>query len=283
MPEGDTVRRTADRLHRSLAGTELVRTDFRVPALATADLRGHRVRESTSRGKHLLLRVSGGRTLHTHLRMEGTWRLFRAGRRWGGGPEWHVRVALATTAWQAVGYRLPVVELLGTAEEHLAVGHLGPDIVRPEASVSTAVSAADTGSALVADFWNPAEAVRRLLDQPHRPIVQALLDQRNVAGIGNMWAGETCYLRGVNPWRPTEDVDLPALLKLARRMMIQAAANGLQVTTGDARPDQSHWVYGRAGRPCRRCGTEIHSAAAVPGQPYQRETWWCPRCQPAPG
>ncbi|MEP6464446.1 MAG: DNA-formamidopyrimidine glycosylase family protein, partial [Frankiaceae bacterium] len=135
MPEGDTVRRTADRLQRALGGAVLVGSDFRVPSLATADVRGRQVLESTSRGKHLLLRFSHGLTLHTHLRMEGSWRLFRAGARWGGGPAWQVRVALATAGWQAVGYRLPVVELITTEAERTVVGHLGPDLLRPEVLV----------------------------------------------------------------------------------------------------------------------------------------------------
>ena len=273
MPEGDTVRRTADRLHRALAGSVLVGSDLRVPTLATADLRGRQVLASTSRGKHLLLRVGDGLTLHTHLRMEGSWRLFRAGRRWGGGPAWQVRVALATADWQAVGYRLPVVELLRTDEEHRVIGHLGPDLLRPEGSADS--------SSPTAEHWNSDEAVRRLLRDPDRPIVEALLDQRNVSGIGNMWAGETCYLRGVNPWRRTGEVDLPSLLVLARRMMSSAAETGVQVTTGDSRRGQTHWVYGRAGQPCRRCAEPIRFSPGVPGEPYQRETWWCPRCQPA--
>ncbi|MEP6462318.1 MAG: Fpg/Nei family DNA glycosylase, partial [Frankiaceae bacterium] len=125
------------------------------------------------------------------------------------------------------------------------------------------------------------EAVRRLRMQPARPIVEALLDQRNVAGIGNMWAGETCYLRGAHPWQPTGEVDLAALLRLARRMMRQAAETGVQVTTGNPRRGETHWVYGRAGLPCRRCGAIISFSPGTPGKPYQRETWWCPRCQPA--
>lgn len=277
MPEGDTVGRTADRLHRALAGSVLVGSDFRVPSLATADLGGREVLESTSRGKHLLLRVDGGLTLHTHLRMEGSWRLFRPGRRWVGGPAWQVRVALATARWQAVGYRLPVVGLLPTEEEDRVVGHLGPDLLRPQAA------ARDRPGRVVADFWDQPEAVRRLLRDPARPIIEGLLDQRNVAGIGNMWAGETCFLRGVNPWRPAGEVDLAGLLGLARRMMRQALATGVQVSTGDPRRGHSHWVYGRAGQLCRRCGGPIQFTAGVPGEAYRRETWWCPRCQPAGG
>ncbi len=277
MPEGDTVRRSADRLHRALAGSILVGSDFRVPALATADLRGREVLESTSRGKHLLLRVGGGLTLHTHLRMDGSWRLFRSGRRRSGGPTWQVRVALSTAQWQAVGYRLPVVDLLPTAQEHRVVGHLGPDVLGPEPPAGPATGAA------VADVWDEPEAVSRLLREPGRPIIEGLLDQRNLAGLGNLWAGETCYLRGVNPWRPAGTVDLPGLLRLARRMMRQAAETGMQVTTGNPRRGHDHWVYGRAGRPCRRCSTAIEFSPEVPGQPYRRDTWWCPRCQPAGG
>lgn len=278
MPEGDTVRRTADRLQLALAGSELTGSDFRVPALATVDLRGRRVLESTCRGKHLLLRVADGLTVHSHLRMEGSWRLFRAGRPWGGGPQWQVRVALGTATWQAVGYRLPVLELLPTEAEHRAVGHLGPDLLRPDVRLRPARPIPPTG--LTADYWDPDEAISRLQRAPERPIVQALLDQRNLAGVGNMWAGETCYLRGLNPWRPTGAVDLPPLLGLVRRMMRQATDTGVQVTTGDPRRGQAHWVYGRAGQPCRRCGTPVRFAPAVAGEPYQRETWWCPHCQP---
>src|SRR3954447_24833814 len=131
MPEGDTVWLAARRMHDALAGQALVRTDFRVPDLATVDLSGRDVLEVVSRGKHLLTRIDGGLTLHTHFRMDGTWHLYPSGARWTGGPAWQVRLVLETEQWQAVGYRLPVVELLPTADEHRVVGHLGPDLLGP--------------------------------------------------------------------------------------------------------------------------------------------------------
>ena len=164
----------------------------------------------------------------------------------------------------AAGLRLPVVELVPTAEEDRVLGHLGPDVL--------------------GDDWGErgeAEAVRRLTARPGLPVVEALLDQRHLAGIGNLWAVETLYLRGVGPWRPVGDVDLPPLLRLARRMMTYALTHPAQVTTGDTRPGRTHWVYGRAGRPCWRCGTPVQVRDAT-GRPYERETWWCPTCQPGP-
>ena len=129
VPEGDTVWLAAQRMHEALAGRVLTRSDFRVPQLATADLSGRTVLEVVPRGKHMLTRVEGGTTLHTHFRMDGTWHLYRPGDRWTGGADWQVRVVLANAEWEAVGYRLPVVELLPTAEEDRVVGHLGPDLL----------------------------------------------------------------------------------------------------------------------------------------------------------
>jgi len=262
MPEGDTVRRTADRLHRALAGSVLTGSDLRVPAFATSDLSGQRVVESTARGKHLLLRLAGGLTLHTHLRMEGSWHLYRSGSRWSGGPAWQVRVVLATAGWQAVGYRLPVVELLPTAEEGRVVGHLGPDLLGPD--------------------WDEAEALRRLTATPDRQIGDALLDQRNLAGIGNMYKAEALFLTGVSPWTSVGAVrDLVDVVRLARRLLQAGHRTGYQVQTGDPRRGFEHWLYGRAGRPCRRCGTPI--ALVDQGEPpYARGAYWCPSCQPGP-
>jgi len=156
MPEGDTVWLAGRRLHDALAGRVLTRTDFRVPQLATADLTGRTVTDVVSRGKHLLFRIDDGLTLHTHFRMDGAWHLYRHGDRWRGGPEWQVRLLLANDTWQAVGYRLPVVELLARDHEGDAVGHLGPDLLGPD--------------------WDPDEAVRRLAADPDREIGPALRD-----------------------------------------------------------------------------------------------------------
>ena len=259
MPEGDTVWRAGRSLDDALAGRALVRSDFRVPQLATANLAGRTVTEVVSRGKHLLTRIDDDLTLHTHFRMDGTWRLFRPGERWRGGPGWQVRVVLENTDWQAVGYRLPVIELLARTREGDAVGHLGPDLLGPD--------------------WDPDEAVRRVLAAPDRELGQALLDQRNLAGIGNLYKAEVCFLERVSPWTPVRDVDLPAVVDRAHRLLDANKSMVHQVTTGDPRRGARHWVFERAGRPCLRCGTPVASAEQG-SPPYQRITYWCPRCQP---
>ena len=260
MPEGDTVHLVARNLRAALAGQVLVHADLRVPALAAVDLSGQTVVDVVARGKHLLTRFDGGSTLHTHLRMEGAWHLHRPGARWSGGPGHEVRVVLATGPWTAVGYRLGVVELLPSTAEHLAVGHLGPD--------------------LLADDFDAAEAVRRLLADPDRAVGEAVLDQRNLAGIGNLYKAEVLFLSGVSPWRPVAQVgDIFALVRRARRLLQANAARAAQVTTGDTRPGHTTWVYGRRGKPCRRCGTAIRSADQG-AAPAARVTYWCPSCQP---
>jgi len=259
VPEGDTVFATATRLHAALAGRTVIRSDFRVARLATVDLAGRLVEEVRSRGKHLLVRIGGGLTVHTHLRMDGRWSLCRPGERWRGGPGWQVRLVLATAEWIAVGYRLPVVELWRTADEGAYLGHLGPDPLGPD--------------------WDGAEALRRLLARPERAIGEALLDQRVMAGPGNVWKSELCFLRGLDPWTPVGAMRDPAgLIALLVRLFDANRTTGMHVTTGDARRGHRHWVYGRAGAPCRRCGTPIR--VAEPRHP-ERVTFWCPSCQPA--
>ena len=259
MPEGDTVWLAGRRLHDALAGRALTTSDFRVPQLATTDLTGRDVLEVISRGKHLLTRVEGGLTLHTHFRMDGAWHLYRHGDRWRGGPEREVRLLLENDTWQAVGYRLPVIELLPRDHEGDAVGHLGPDLLGPD--------------------WDPDEAVRRLAADPDREIGPALLDQRNLAGVGNLYRAEICFLLGVSPWTPVREVDLPAAVDRAHRLLTANKERPAQVTTGDPRRGAENWVYGRAGKPCRRCGTAIQSAEQG-DPPDQRLSYWCPRCQP---
>ena len=254
--------RAARRMAAALEGRTVVRSDFRVPQHATADLSGRTVLSFVSRGKHMLTRFSGDLTLHTHFEMDGAWQLVTAGKRLPRTFDDEIRVVLETDGPTAYGLRLPVVELLPTAREADVVGHLGPDILGPD--------------------WDEDEAVRRLSADPERPVVEALLDQRNLAGIGNLWANETCFLRGVSPWTPVRDVDLLKALRLAQRMMRHALEHPGQVTTGDTRRGHTHWVYGRNTRPCRRCGTPIDFRDSVTGRPYARETWWCPTCQPGP-
>jgi endonuclease-8 len=259
MPEGDVVWRAARQLDEALSGRVLVRSDFRVPRFATSDLTGRAVSETVSRGKHLLTRVDGGLSIHTHLRMDGSWRIGPAG---DYPPRDHrVRLVLGNDAYQAVGYLLGVVEILRTAQEERAVGHLGPDLLGPD--------------------WNEAEAVRRLRADPTRPAGEALLDQQNLAGIGNVYQAEVLFLRGISPWRPVGEIeDLAALVILAQRLLEENKERIGRITTGMAGRGNQTWVYGRAGRPCRRCGERVQRAVRA-GGPDERITFWCARCQPA--
>jgi len=263
VPEGDTVWLAAKRLDAALAGRTLRRFELRVPRFATADLSGRQVTGVSARGKHLLTRIEGGVTLHSHLRMDGEWRLFRTQRRAGpGGRDAHqVRAVLANDEWAAVGYRVHDLALVATAREDTLVGHLGPDLLGPD--------------------WDPDEAVRRLAGQPDRPIGEALLDQRNLAGVGNMYKVEVLFLHRLNPWAPTGTApDLRAVVDTAHRLLYANREHPAQSTTGSLRRGEQHWVYGRAGRPCRRCGSQIQVADQGLA-PYARVTFWCPTCQPA--
>lgn len=262
MPEGDSVWKAARSLRAQLVGRTVSRSEFRVPQHATANLSGRQVTAFDSYGKHLLTRFTGDITLHTHFEMDGAWQVVGAGKVLPRSFDDEIRLMLVTDGPTAYALRMPVLELLATGDEASVVGHLGPDLLGPG--------------------WDEDEAVRRLLSDPARALVEALLDQRNLAGIGNLWAVETCFLRGHSPWTPVDQVDLHATVQLARRMMRHALEHRGQVTTGDTRRGRTHWVYGRAERPCRRCGTPVAFRDSVTGEHYARETWWCPRCQPGP-
>jgi endonuclease VIII len=259
VPEGDTVWRTAQSLDRALSGAVLEATDFRVPELATVDLSGRVVRRTLARGKHLLTRIGDEHTLHTHLKMEGSWHLYRPASRWRR-PAHEARVVLRTADWHAVGFSLGVVELLARDDEDSAVGHLGPDLLGPD--------------------WDPAEAVRRLRSVSDRPLVEALLDQRNLAGIGNLYANELCFLAGSHPRSPVSGVsDLDRLVTRAAALLQANKERVEQATTGDLRRGKQNWVYRRDRQACLRCGTRIR--VAMTGEPgRERATYWCPACQP---
>ncbi|MEU6658666.1 DNA-formamidopyrimidine glycosylase family protein [Streptomyces sp. NPDC046821] len=264
MPEGDTVLQTARRLHTALADQVLTRSDLRVPRLATADLTGRTVLDVTPRGKHLLTRVEGGLTLHSHLRMDGSWKIYAPGERWTGGPGHQIRAILGNATHTAVGYRLPVLDLLRTTDEAKVVGHLGPDLLGPD--------------------WDPEAALTNVLRDPARPLGEALLDQRNLAGIGNVYKSELCFLLHVTPWLPVGA--LPAdtaarLPELAKRLLEANRDRPARITTGSDRPGQRLYVYGRAPRPCLRCRTPIRAADQGDGS-RDRPTYWCPACQHGP-
>ena len=262
MPEGDTVYRAGRLLDRTLSGHVLERTDFRVPQHATADLAGSTVVSTVSRRKHQLTRIEGDLgawTLHTHLKMEGAWRVHRHGEGWKR-PASQARVVLTTDDRVAVGFSLGIVELLPTVEEDSVVGHLGPDLLGPD--------------------WDEAEALRRLLSEPGRPIGEALLDQRNLAGIGNMYMAELCFVCGVNPRDPGGSVpNLPRLVRRGKQMLDLNKERAVQSTTGDLRERERMWVYRRDRSPCRRCRTPIAVTMTGPAE-RERAAYWCPACQP---
>ena len=256
MPEGDTVWQTAKRLS-VLSGQLVAASDFRVPSLATSDVSGASILGTVSRGKHLLTRFSSGLSLHTHLVMEGAWIIRPVGTRWQR-PAHQARVVLRTTTHEAVGFDVRV-DLVRTAEEGQFVDHLGPDLLGPG--------------------WDAAVAVSRLSASPAVPVGEALLEQRNLAGVGNVYKCELCFLSGVDPRTPVGSVpNLPRMVDTAHRLLVANRDRVDRITTGDRRRGRHLWVYGRRG-PCLRCGTAVQKAElGSPGQ--ERPTYWCPHCQP---
>lgn len=258
MPEGDTVWRAARMLERTVVGHTVRRSDFRVPQLATVDLAGARIASSASRGKHLLLRLDHDHewTLHTHLKMEGAWRTYRPGQPWRR-PAHTARVVLSTDGPTAVGFSLGVVELWPRGEEQDRLSHLGPDLLGPD--------------------WDPHEALRRLLSTPGTPIVQALQDQTRMAGVGNMYANELCFLAGLAPNVPVDAVERPErLVQRAHQVLMLNKERAQQSTTGDLAPGRRTWVYRQ--KVCRRCHGRIRTTM-LGVETQERATYWCPRCQ----
>jgi endonuclease-8 len=262
VPEGDAVWRTARRLDRALTGAPLVHGDLRWPSLATADLRGATTLEVVSRGKHLLQRFDDGRTLHSHLRMDGRWRLDATAQQAAKPLRHHaIRAVLATERWTAVGWQLGMLDLVPTAEESSLVGHLGPDLLGAD--------------------WDLEAALARLRALPVTPLGAALLDQRNLAGLGTIYTAETLFCETQQPWQPVAEVPpsrLRAVVERARRLLDAGRAHGIPTTTRVRRRGQGLYVYGRAGRPCRRCGGTV-LVEMIGEPPKDRMMFYCPTCQ----
>ncbi|MGE2816894.1 endonuclease VIII Nei2 [Mycobacterium heidelbergense] len=250
MPEGDTVWHTAATLRQHLGGQTLTRCDIRVPQFATVDLTGHVVDEVLSRGKHLFIRV-GRASIHSHLKMDGSWRV-------GNRPvrvDHRTRIILEAGPVRAVGIDLGVLEVLDRDHDTDVVAHLGPDLLGQD--------------------WDPQVAAANLAARPDRPIAEALLDQRVLAGIGNVYCNELCFVSGHLPTAHVSAVTDPRrLVSRARDMLWANRLRWNRCTTGDTRPGRQLWVYGRAGQGCRRCGTRIES-----DDTGERVTYWCPACQ----
>ena len=276
MPEGDTIFRAARTLQRALGGKEIVQFESAYPALNRINddhpLPGRIVESVTSRGKHLLMAFSGGLLLHTHMRMNGSWHLYRPGERWQR-PSRDMRVLLATPDFVAVGFNIPVAELLSAADvaRHPQLGKLGPDIANHR--------------------FDRDLVLKRMRDAGTIAIADVLLDQHVLAGIGNVLKSEILFVAGINPFAPARDLSGEALgrvVDVARRLMEMnitesSAMSGARIgrrTTGSLEPFQRLWVYGRRGKPCRKCGTAIHSRQTGPDA---RVTYWCRRCQAAAG
>lgn len=259
MPEGDVVRKTAQRLQLALAGRPLIGVDLRWPDIPEVPLRGRTTIEVVSRGKHLLHRIEGGITLHTHLRMEGSWRVRPTGEvtpRVARRPD--IRAIVADEQWAAIGYRLGLLELLPTSAESRSVGHLGPDIL--------------------ADDFDPILATRNLVHSSSPTIGAALLDQRNVAGIGTMFAAEALFATCTPPWQAPQDTDAVAILAAAQQMMRRSMQQTIRDVTERISTTEEAAVHARSGRPCLRCGGPIR-VAMIGDPPQDRTMFYCPVCQ----
>jgi endonuclease VIII len=274
MPEGDAIYRAARNMHRVLAGQVVTRFETAYAHLDRVNVDtpivGRTIERCESAGKHHLIVFSGDVILRTHMRMNGSWHLYRHGERWWRGPQ-AMRVRIDTADWVAVAFQVPVAEFV--TSKQLAstdpVAKLGPDLLGRE--------------------FDRDEAVRRLIVSGHQPIAMSLLDQRLVAGIGNIYKSEVLFLAGVNPFTPASAVPQPVLermMDIARGLLKDNVIDGssariqtyrsLRMTSPATGHDESLWVYGRAGKPCRKCATPIEiKKMGVEA----RSTYWCPRCQ----
>jgi endonuclease-8 len=285
MPEGDAIFRTARTLHRALAGHEVVRFESMLPALArvheTTPITGRSIESVTAAGKHVLLRLSalrqvqgsssasigGGLVLRTHMRMNGSWHIYRPGERWWK-PRRDMRLVIATRDFEAVGFNIVVAEFLDDRrlERQDDLRLMGPD--------------------LLGDAFDEDEAVRRLRQRESQEIADALLNQRVVAGVGNIYKSEVLFLCRIDPFAPVSLVteeELRRVLATARKYLranVTHPRGGIVTYTGYRRSGrgaaEQHYVYGRARKPCRTCGTSISVRAQGP---HARLTYWCPACQ----
>jgi endonuclease VIII len=264
MPEGDTIFRTAQSLGAVLTGEKISRARSSALGQAIARVEGSTVEAVQAKGKHLIIGFDNGLALHTHMRLQGSWHRYRRGERWRR-PAWKARAVLETADWLAVCFDAPVVELVEqrALRIHPALAALGPDL-------------------LAADF-DLDEAIRRLRDPARqgKSVAEALLDQRALAGIGNVYKNETLFLERANPWRAIADIPDERLVLIVERARALLGANtggGVRTTTGRSSlaAGSRLWVYRRAGRPCFRCGTRIVSRRQ--GE-EARITFWCPACQ----
>jgi endonuclease-8 len=273
MPEGDSIFRAARALDRALGGRTVTRFESVFPQLTRVDvdapLRGRTIERVTSRGKHLLIWFSGDIVLRTHMRMNGSWHIYRPGERWRR-PGHDMRIVIGTDAFEAIAFTVPIAEFSTSAALERELGSVGPDPL--------------------AEQFDAAEALRRLRERGDMDIADALLDQGALAGVGNVYKSEVLFAGGVNPFARVADLPDAAVEKLVALTVKFMRANvidgttaaivtytGFRRTTGRADPGARLWVYGRGGQPCRRCGSPIQRAKQGP---HARSTYWCAKCQP---
>ena len=275
MPEGDTIFRAARSMHRVLSGHVVTRFDTAYAHLDRVNVDtpivGRTIERIEAVGKHHLIVFSGDLILRTHMRMHGSWHLYRHGEKWRRSAH-AVRVRIDTADWVALAFSVPVAEFVTPKEMATTdpISRLGPDLLGQQ--------------------FDRDEAVRRLLATGEQPIAMSLLDQRRIAGIGNVYKSEVLFVAGVNPFTPSAAVrrdTLEQMLDLARGLLqanviegtsaqIQTYRN-LRRTNRSMSPEQNLWVYGRGGKPCRKCGTLILTKKMGI---EARSTYWCPQCQP---
>jgi endonuclease-8 len=266
MPEGDTIHRAARTLHAALAGQTITRFETVLPQLARIDedapLAGRVIERVVAEGKNLIIDFSGGLHLRTHMRMHGSWHIYRSGERWKRA-RGDMRIVIETAAWVAVAFQVPVAEL-----------HDDASLVRQE-------DLACIGPDFAAETFDFDEATRRIRARPDEEIADVLLNQRVVAGIGNEFKNEVLFISRVNPFakvREVTDEQVAHILRTMRKLMLANVAkrSATRITTFSLDPRQSQYVFGRGGKPCRKCGAPIRFAKQGPNA---RGTYWCPHCQ----
>jgi endonuclease-8 len=273
MPEGDTIFRAARTLHGALAGKPVVRFESTFPALTRVHvdtpLTSQSIESVSSSGKHLLMRFSGGLVLRTHMRMNGSWHIYRPHDTWQR-PRRDMRIVVATADFVAVGFNIPVAEFIRARAlpRHEELRRLGPD--------------------LLSERFDEEEALRRIQARPAEPIADVMINQRVMAGIGNVYKSEVLFACRINPFVAVGDLELDALrclITTARRLLLanvhaslapMTTYAGYRRTTGRDNPNERLWVYGRAGHPCRRCGTAVKIDKRGADA---RLTYWCSKCQ----
>ena len=263
MPEGDTIHRAARTLHAALAGRTVTRFETVLPQLERIGIVGRAIESVEAAGKNLLIHFSGDVHLRTHMRMNGSWHIYRTGERWRRS-RGDMRIVIETDAWEAVAFNVPIAEL-----------HDGRSLARQE-------DLRRIGPDFLGETFDFDEARRRIRERPEEEIADVLLNQRVVAGIGNEYKNEVLFVANVNPFTRVRDVtdeQLDRILSTARKLMRANVdkRSPARITTFSLNPREQKYVFGRSGKPCRKCGTAIQ---------YKRQgrdvrgTYWCPHCQP---